>query len=111
VPVFRFGCETCGVTREELVTRGESVTCACGKEMAREFTPGATLRLASWLRPEAEQGRARQKAWMETPEVQAKLRSGAYQIDTSNRHNDNSDGDAMTSSVLARAKQGRSLSV
>jgi hypothetical protein len=48
---------------------------------------------------------------MEQPEVQAKLRSGAYQIDTSNRHNDNADGDAMTSSVVSRVEQGRSLSV
>ena len=111
MPVFRFGCPACGTVRECLASPNEVIPCECGEVLMREFTPGATLRLASWLRTDAEEGRARQRAWMDTDEVKAKLRSGEYQIDTSDRHNDNADGAHTTSSITARAEMGRSLSV
>lgn len=49
----------------------------CDTPMRKVWTPPAII-TPSHLRPENQQANEKQKAWMERPEVQAKLKSGEY---------------------------------
>lgn len=106
MPVFRHAC-ACGWCGDLLVDHREKGKCPeCHGEPERQFSPTTALRLAPYLAREAEDGRARHKLWLETPEVQAKLRSGEFDSDLSDRHCESLEGVGGSSSIADRAAEG-----
>jgi len=83
MPVYGFVCDVCGNSVDVVCSSSEiqasRPNCGCGTSMRRQYPPFQYLRPCYDL-PENEAGNAKQRAWMETPEVQAKLKSGEYEI-------------------------------
>lgn len=77
--------------------------------MTREFSPTTALRLAPWMSRDAEDGRARHRAYLERPEVQARIKTGELDVDLSDRHCESGDGIMNSSSIIDRAKEGLSF--
>lgn len=80
MPVYVLRCDRCETQVEEYVPHVDQVpNCACGH--ARSKVPTLfTGVVAPWLRDENFEGRAAQRQYMETPEVQKKLKTGEYEI-------------------------------
>jgi putative FmdB family regulatory protein len=77
MPIFDFRCG-CGCVFEDLV--GSSVyvaTCPqCKSESATRAVPAPRWSWGSGCNPEADTVKARQREWIQTPDIQAKLKSG-----------------------------------
>jgi hypothetical protein len=55
------------------------VCASCGDlSMRRQFTAGARFKMADWMSDEAYSSRARNRQWMERPEIQKQIRAGIY---------------------------------
>lgn len=88
------------------VSAPELSFCPTTGQKCRRVVAPALLRLAPWLRRENEDMNARQRAYMERPDVQAKLRSGELVIDSSDPYADNLDGDAGSSAICKEQTWG-----
>ena len=76
----------------------------CERVLTRRFSPTTNLRLAEYCKRENEDGRARQRLWMDRPDVREKIRSGVYEPDTG--RGDSLDGPENSSSILTRLEEG-----
>ena len=66
------------------------------------------LRMAPWATREAEDGRARHRAWLEKPDVQAQIKSGELDHD---RGEGDTRCESASASVMARAEAGVNIGV
>jgi hypothetical protein len=84
------------------------IPCGCGGYRVRQFSPTTMLRMAPWATREAEDGRARHRAWLDKPETQAQIRSGQLDLD---RGDGDSNCEAASSSIMTRAEAGINIGV
>jgi hypothetical protein len=81
MPLYEFGCR-CGAKAEEFlpVDFVEPPVCSCGAKMARELSRPAFV-VPHYMRAEnTVRDDGGHQAWIERPEVQAKLKSGEYEV-------------------------------
>lgn len=86
MPTYEMLCKTCGheypvYTNTQQGVEGTKACERCAShDIVRQFTPGTMVVWPDYMKRENEDGRAKHRAWLQTPEVQAKIRSG--ELDT-----------------------------
>jgi hypothetical protein len=106
MPVFKHACGDCGREEDVFLYRlDEKPLCECGNVLTRQFSPTTNLRLAPWMRREAEDGRARHRLWLEKPETKALIKSGELDTDLSNRDGTNAEGAFASSDTNTRNEE------
>lgn len=76
MPTYQFSC-SCGAAFEDVAPIGVDATlCSCGKQARRLFTPTLNWHWDRASNPEFDEIRANQQAWVDSPETQARIKSG-----------------------------------
>lgn len=81
MPRYDFHCPCCGLRFEEAArVDGPWPPCPkCGTFGEKLFTPTTTFVIPEWMRAEHDRTNdGSNRRWLETPEVQEKLKSGEY---------------------------------
>lgn len=82
MPRYDFACE-CGARFEDCAPMdGPWPKCPkCGGDVAKQFTPTLGMVVPPWMRASHDTGNdGSHRRWMESPEVQEKLKTGEYSI-------------------------------
>jgi len=80
MPLYDFGCQSCGASFEEFAPScGPWPVCPkCGGDSAKKFVLTAQTFVPEHMRAANDTGRNRE--FVQSPETQAKLRSGEYMV-------------------------------
>jgi putative FmdB family regulatory protein len=85
MPTFDYSCPDCGSFEEFVNRASDAVRCKCGREARRAFSPTTFVNAGMGTEPERMSAGARQmalknQAWLSSPEMQEKRRTGEIEV-------------------------------
>lgn len=107
MPLYEFECSSCQKRTTELMPAGSSeANCPLCFAPMKKLVSGFAWGLHVHFTDEAQEVNTRQKLWVETPEIQAKLKSGELYIDD---RPDNGRSDRPEKSAMDMIREAEAL--